>query len=224
MPSVQNMLYQHLISEDSTSRRPGEAYIDLEKRESDGPHQKRVGRCVDVVLSDMCEPAPMKAYMTALKDPLDRLMNTSGNIFRDHWKSMVWLLSREQGGPRAVRDECVKIYADAMQELCNSALDFALKTLKPGGHFVCKFYMGKEDKAFEQRLKKGFRTYYRSKPESSRKESKEAYFVAKELVNPEAAKRVGEDEPVEEFYDPLKDDERYASDDLPDIEAKNRDK
>lgn len=40
--------------------------------------------------------------------------------------------------------------------------------LKPGGHFVCKFYAGEEDKALEKRLKKVFTKVYREKPESSR--------------------------------------------------------
>lgn len=81
----------------------------------------------------------------------DMLMNTSGNTFRDHTGSM---------------------------DLCNAALQFASDTLKSGGHFVCKFYQGSEDKVLEKRLKSLFGKVFREKPESSRKESKEAYFVA----------------------------------------------
>ncbi|KAM4065939.1 ftsJ-like methyltransferase [Hirsutella rhossiliensis] len=81
----------------------------------------------------------------------DMLMNTSGNAFRDHAGSM---------------------------DLCAAALQFASDTLKPGGHFVCKFYQGAEDKALEQRLRKLFAKVHREKPESSRSESKEAYFIA----------------------------------------------
>lgn len=63
-----------------------------------------------------------------------------------------------------------------------------------GGHFVCKFYQGSEDKHLEMQLKRLFATVHREKPESSRsvsrdfvgqifhtdnvQESKEAYFVA----------------------------------------------
>lgn len=82
----------------------------------------------------------------------------------------------------------------------------------PGGHFVCKFYQGAEDKSFELRLKKLFEKVVREKPDASRKvgrfaqcygkstdvstqESKEAYFVAlrrkpnveRSLVFPEEA-------------------------------------
>jgi len=50
--------------------------------------------------------------------------------------------------------------------------------LKIGGHFVCKFYQGAEDRALEKSLKAMFHKVHREKPESSRSESKESYFVA----------------------------------------------
>ncbi|SPO07142.1 related to mitochondrial rRNA methyltransferase [Cephalotrichum gorgonifer] len=81
----------------------------------------------------------------------DMMMNTSGISFRDHAGSM---------------------------DLCTAALTFACETLRPGGNFVCKFYQGAEDKNFERRLNTVFSRVYRVKPDSSRKESKEAYFVA----------------------------------------------
>ncbi|KAL2105261.1 hypothetical protein VUR80DRAFT_8666 [Thermomyces stellatus] len=81
----------------------------------------------------------------------DMMMNTSGMAFRDHAGSM---------------------------DLCYAALRFASDTLKAGGHFVCKFYQGAEDKKLEASLKKMFDKVYREKPDSSRKESREAYFVA----------------------------------------------
>ncbi|KAI1081344.1 ribosomal RNA methyltransferase MRM2 [Whalleya microplaca] len=81
----------------------------------------------------------------------DMLMNTSGMPFRDHAGSM---------------------------DLCLAALQFASDTLRAGGHFVCKFYQGSEDKSLELKLKKMFGKVHREKPDSSRSESKEAYFVA----------------------------------------------
>ncbi|KAI0096074.1 23S ribosomal RNA methyltransferase [Nemania sp. FL0031] len=81
----------------------------------------------------------------------DMMMNTSGMSFRDHAGSM---------------------------DLCLAALQFASDTLRTGGHFVCKFYQGSEDKDLELRLKKMFEKVHREKPESSRNESREAYFVA----------------------------------------------
>lgn len=64
-----------------------------------------------------------------------------------------------------------------LQDLCRSALYFAHDTLKVGGHFVCKFYQGAEDKAFEKQMKAMFSKVHREKPESSRSESKESFFV-----------------------------------------------
>jgi 21S rRNA (uridine2791-2'-O)-methyltransferase len=52
-----------------------------------------------------------------------------------------------------------------------AALTFCFDTLRTGGHFVCKFYQGGEDKALEQRLKRLFEKVHRDKPESSRKVS-----------------------------------------------------
>ncbi|KAK2733462.1 2' O-ribose methyltransferase [Myotisia sp. PD_48] len=80
----------------------------------------------------------------------DMLMNTSGTSIRDHIGSM---------------------------DLCASALEFACTSLKPGGHFVCKFYQGSGEKEFENRLKEVFHRVHREKPESSRNESPEVFFI-----------------------------------------------
>lgn len=52
---------------------------------------KRHGRVVDVVLSDMSEPWDQTTgfYKKSLSDPYFRLMNTSGIAFKDHAGSMV---------------------------------------------------------------------------------------------------------------------------------------
>lgn len=57
---------------------------------------------------------------------------------------------------------------DGLQDLCDAALRFVFDTLRVGGHFVCKFYQGGEDKALELRLKLLFAKVHREKPESSR--------------------------------------------------------
>jgi len=49
-----------------------------------------------------------------------------------------------------------------------AALTFCFDTLRIGGHFVCKFYQGQEDKMLEKRLKLLFEKVHREKPESSR--------------------------------------------------------
>ncbi|KAI6867540.1 hypothetical protein KC343_g2581 [Hortaea werneckii] len=78
-----------------------------------------------------------------------------------------------QGRPRRM-EEMVRREGE---DLCHAALTFAFDTLGTGGNFLCKFYQGEEDKALELWLKKLFEKTYRIKPDSSRKESKEAYFV-----------------------------------------------
>ncbi|EPS37890.1 hypothetical protein H072_8341 [Dactylellina haptotyla CBS 200.50] len=109
---------------------------------------------VDVVLSDMCAPWPLISgfHMNTVLIPWQRLMNTSGVPTRDHAESM---------------------------RLCTSALLFCVDVLKPGGSFVCKYYQGADDEVLKKNIKKVFATVKVVKPESSRSESKESYFVAK---------------------------------------------
>ncbi|KAG7043832.1 ribosomal RNA large subunit methyltransferase j [Colletotrichum scovillei] len=135
------------------------SYIDMERAASettstakDGSEAKK-GRLVDIVLSDMSAPWDQTSGfgVNSLSNPYHRMMNTSGMAFRDHAGSM---------------------------DLCGAALQFANDTLKNGGHFVCKFYQGSEDREFEKKLKTLFAKVFREKPESSRSDSKEAYFVA----------------------------------------------
>ncbi|KAI1463890.1 ribosomal RNA methyltransferase MRM2 [Daldinia caldariorum] len=133
------------------------SYIDTERAESvESSHEdlSRNGeRLVDVVLSDMSEPWPQISGFTVktLAHAYFRMMNTSGMSFRDHAGSI---------------------------DLCLAALQFASDTLKAGGHFVCKFYQGSEDKDLELKLRKMFEKVYREKPDASRSDSREAYFVA----------------------------------------------
>ncbi|KAI1159251.1 23S ribosomal RNA methyltransferase [Nemania serpens] len=131
------------------------SYIDSERAESVDSEHEADGKLVDVVLSDMSAPWFQTSGFSSktLSNPYkhSRMMNTSGMSFRDHAGSM---------------------------DLCLAALQFASDTLRTGGHFVCKFYQGSEDKDLELKLKKLFGKVHREKPESSRSESREGYFVA----------------------------------------------
>ncbi|KAL5040899.1 hypothetical protein BDW71DRAFT_25006 [Aspergillus fruticulosus] len=100
-------------------------------------------RTVDVVLSDMSAPWHQTTgfWKRSLSNPYRRMMNTSGVPFKDHAGSM---------------------------DLCRAALEFSFEVLKAGGHFVCKFYQGAEDKGLEKQLKVLFQKVHRIKPESSR--------------------------------------------------------
>ncbi|KAI1071101.1 hypothetical protein LB507_009672 [Fusarium sp. FIESC RH6] len=174
-PDVQEMVKNFILeshrrppplqnSEESDGSDPDEiaaidrpSYLDMEFHTSQDEaaipeSETSKKRLVDVVLSDMSAPWEQTAgfNVNTLSNPYHRLMNTSGNAFRDHAGSM---------------------------DLCAAALQFASDTLKTGGHFVCKFYQGSEDKDFEKKLKTLFSKVFREKPDSSRKESREAYFI-----------------------------------------------
>ncbi|UKZ62599.1 uncharacterized protein TrAtP1_003840 [Trichoderma atroviride] len=137
------------------------SYIDLERHSTEAsksppgsiPTKSTSKNLVDIVLSDMSAPWEQTSGFGSktLSNPYDRLMNTSGIASRDHAGSM---------------------------DLCEAALQFASDTLKPGGHLVCKFYMGARDKELEKQLRLLFAEVHREKPESSRSESREAFFVA----------------------------------------------
>lgn len=112
--------------------------------------------------------------VNTLSNPYDRLMNTSGIGLRDHAGSMV---SCPTHSFVAATSYTVTLSlantGDSLltQDLCNAALQFASDTLQSGGHFICKFYQGSEDKAFEALLRRLFTKVHREKPESSRKAS-----------------------------------------------------
>jgi len=63
-------------------------------------------------------------------------------------------------------------------DLCENALLFALKILKPGGSFVAKIFRGGAEIDLLNLVKSNFKTVKHFKPESSRKESSEFYLIA----------------------------------------------
>lgn len=63
--------------------------------------------------------------------------------------------------------------------LCETAADFALSVLKPGGHFLCKAFQGGAEAGLLDQLKRNFKTVHHVKPQASRAESVELYLLAK---------------------------------------------
>ena len=63
--------------------------------------------------------------------------------------------------------------------LCETAADFALEVLKPGGHFVAKVFQGGTERDLLATLKQHFDSVHHVKPPASRAESVELYLVAK---------------------------------------------
>ncbi|MGE8135771.1 RlmE family RNA methyltransferase [Novosphingobium subterraneum] len=62
--------------------------------------------------------------------------------------------------------------------LVETAVDFAIQTLAPGGAFVAKVFAGGTDGELLKILKKNFTTVKHAKPPSSRKDSSEWYVIA----------------------------------------------
>ena len=63
--------------------------------------------------------------------------------------------------------------------LCEVAADFAVRTLKPGGHFLAKTFQGGTEKQLLDLLKRNFTSVIHVKPPASRDESVELYILAK---------------------------------------------
>ena len=140
----------------------GKGVTRLSRKEND----EEDGRVVDVVLSDMSAPWPQTSgfWKISVSDPYNRMMNTSGIPFRDHAGSMVSAQSKVLKTTKPRDGELTR----TNQDLCMAALTFCYDTLRTGGHFLCKFYQGQEDKAFELKLRKLFEKVHREKPDSSR--------------------------------------------------------
>ena len=77
--------------------------------------------------------------------------------------------------------------------LVETAADFAIRTLAPGGRFVAKVLAGGTDTHLLALLKRHFATVKHAKPPASRKDSSEWYVVAQGFKGREAAEA---DEPT----------------------------
>lgn len=63
-------------------------------------------------------------------------------------------------------------------ELCELALQTAERFLKPQGSFVCKLFHGEDFELYRKALKEKFTRVEVLRPKSTRKESKEVFFIA----------------------------------------------
>jgi 23S rRNA (uridine2552-2'-O)-methyltransferase len=66
--------------------------------------------------------------------------------------------------------------------LAELALEFAVKSLKPGGYFLVKGFQGEGYTALREQLRKHFRQLLTRKPAASRSRSSEIYLLAKDLI------------------------------------------
>ncbi len=63
-------------------------------------------------------------------------------------------------------------------ELCEKALACAEQFLKPRGSFICKLFHSEDFEAFRKSLRERFEKVEVLRPKSTRKESKEIFFIA----------------------------------------------
>ncbi|MEX6506639.1 RlmE family RNA methyltransferase [Jiella sp. M17.18] len=82
--------------------------------------------------------------------------------------------------------------------LCEVAADFAVKTLKPGGHFLCKTFQGGTEQDLLTLLKQNFASVHHVKPPASRDGSVELYLLAKSFRGSREAAHDAEQDEDEE--------------------------
>lgn len=111
---------------------------------------------VTIFQMDFMDDRAPEQLEAALGGPADLIMsdmaaNTVGHAQTDHLRTMA---------------------------LVETAVDFAIHTLEPGGTFIAKVFAGGTDHALLTILKRNFTTVKHAKPPASRKDSSEWYVVA----------------------------------------------
>ena len=115
---------------------------------------------VDFLQGDFTEMSVYKALLSLTKD---QKMNT---ILSDMAPNMSGQLSVDQ--PKSMY-------------LAELALDMAIKTLTPNGHFLVKAFQGDGFDAYVQIARQTFKRVAIKKPKASRARSKEVYLLASQL-------------------------------------------
>lgn len=62
-------------------------------------------------------------------------------------------------------------------ELCELALETAVRYVKPKGHFICKFFHSDDFTKLRDEIKKHFREVHAMRPDSTRRISKEIFLI-----------------------------------------------
>ena len=115
---------------------------------------------VDFLQGDFTE---LLVYEELLSLTKDQKMNT---VLSDMAPNMSGQLSVDQ--PKSMH-------------LAELALDMAIKTLTPNGHFVVKIFQGNDFDAYVQIIRQTFKKISIKKPKASRPRSKEVYLLASKL-------------------------------------------
>ena len=110
----------------------------------------------NILQMDFMDDDAEKRLLEVLDGPVDLVLSdmaapTTGHRQTDHLRTMV---------------------------LCEAALDFATRVLRPGGHFVVKVLRGGTEADLLAKAKKNFTKIHHAKPPASRSGSTELYLVA----------------------------------------------
>ena len=127
------------------------------------------GRVVGVDIQEM-EPI---AGAVLLK--LDFMDDKAPGIIKDALNGPVDAVVSDMASPATGHRETDHLRVMA---LCETALEFAVEILKPGGTFLCKVQRGGTERQLLETLKKRFQTVIHVKPPASRADSAEMYVLA----------------------------------------------
>jgi 23S rRNA (uridine2552-2'-O)-methyltransferase len=127
------------------------------------------GKVVGVDIQDM-EPI---AGAVLLK--LDFMDDKAPGIIKETLKGPVDTVLSDMASPATGHRETDHMRVMA---LCETALDFAIEILKPGGTFCCKVLRGGTERQLLETLKKRFQKVIHVKPPASRADSAEMYVLA----------------------------------------------
>ncbi|CAI4061685.1 hypothetical protein SKDZ_07G1240 [Saccharomyces kudriavzevii ZP591] len=151
--------FQNMLEEELTHLKDTELYREIftsddnyDISNTNSTLKEREKFPVDVIISDMYEPWPQTTgfWNNITNQAYFRMANTSGLSIRDHYQSI---------------------------DLCDAALVTAIDLLRPLGSFVCKLYTGEEENLFKKRMEAVFNDVHKVKPDASRNESRETYYI-----------------------------------------------
>jgi 23S rRNA (uridine2552-2'-O)-methyltransferase len=155
--------------------KPGQTVLDLGASPgswSQFTSQKigATGRLLGVDLSPVTVSLPNAVFIQA--DLRDLQLE---EIFKEHGFTPPFDLVLSDMAPKTTGIKSVDQVRSL--ELCELALDVAKRFLKPGGHFVVKFFHSGEFGQLRNEIKKTFERVEAIKPDSTRSISKEIFLV-----------------------------------------------
>lgn len=127
------------------------------------------GRVVGVDIQEM-EPIAGAALLN-----LDFMDNKAPDIIKQALSGPVDTVLSDMASPATGHRDTDHMRVMA---LCETALEFAIEVLKPGGTFICKVQRGGTERQLLETLKKRFQKVIHVKPPASRADSAEMYVLA----------------------------------------------